>query len=481
MRGATASSPVCRRWIDISIHAPHAGCDLVFLLLSSFSWDFNPRTPCGVRLHTATVIAPHGNFNPRTPCGVRRMALRRGADRLRFQSTHPMRGATRTTDALLATRLISIHAPHAGCDVVGRLCCTRMSNFNPRTPCGVRPRVSALPAAGLLNFNPRTPCGVRRYGSGYAVVPYYISIHAPHAGCDFRCIHRVQCGFYFNPRTPCGVRPQQLGKHHTKRCISIHAPHAGCDPTRTISSSKHAYFNPRTPCGVRPCTSDSPLICPTISIHAPHAGCDSRSGGRLPSCQNFNPRTPCGVRLGKSVPFSASVNFNPRTPCGVRRCAHGMRWALSNIFQSTHPMRGATCALVWRGNTLENFNPRTPCGVRHFCCVLRERQLEFQSTHPMRGATGSRYLCVRTISISIHAPHAGCDAVGQVIASIATISIHAPHAGCDSKTRQNHHVPLHKTYIVYQIFISLALYLLMFFKQKIKIAQNSGAKSCVLL
>lgn len=92
------------------------------------------------------------------------------------------------------------------------------------------------------------------------------------------------------------------------------------------------------------------------------------------------------------------------------------------------------------------------------------------------GPLGNR--CTR---ISIHAPRAGCDVTAATSTHTLPISIHAPHAGCDSKTRQNHHVPLHKTYIVYQIFISLALYLLMFFKQKIKIAQNSGAKSCVLL
>ena len=152
-------------------------------------------------------------------------------------------------------------------------------------------------------------------------------------------------------------------------------------------------------------------------------------------------------------------NFNPRTPCGVRR----RPWIVSvfSIKISIHaPHAGCDRVLGRMRKRCEPyFNPRTPCGVRLIRWTVEIRRKEFQSTHPMRGATTR----------------------GTEVERISRISIHAPHAGCDSKTRQNHHVPLHKTYIVYQIFISLALYLLMFFKQKIKIAQNSGAKSCVLL
>ena len=102
-------------------------------------------------------------------------------------------------------------------------------------------------------------------------------------------------------------------------------------------------FNPRTPCGVR------------------------RDGtpDEFDSKDNFNPRTPCGVRLGFFV--SARVldaHFNPRTPCGVRParkkaearyfdisihaphagCDLSVRMGATALalFQSTHPMRGAT-------------------------------------------------------------------------------------------------------------------------------------------
>ncbi len=62
------------------------------------------------------------NFNPRTPCGVRlEKSGYHGAD----------------TD-------ISIHAPRAGCDDDAGGLPKTVHHFNPRTPCGVRP---ALPFA----------------------------------------------------------------------------------------------------------------------------------------------------------------------------------------------------------------------------------------------------------------------------------------------------------------------------------------------
>ena len=57
--------------------------------------NFNPLTPCGVRLVLLSVIFwVIKHFNPLTPCGVRR-PIRLCLGRLRlFQSTHPMRGET---------------------------------------------------------------------------------------------------------------------------------------------------------------------------------------------------------------------------------------------------------------------------------------------------------------------------------------------------------------------------------------------------
>ena len=165
-RGATYSYKKSIPRQTISIHAPHAGCDTNRLRCHSGKQYFNPRTPCGVRLeyNRQDVVAekfqsthPRGvrrlhvnhsraraaNFNPRTRegCDAAMMtAAQLGVEP--FQSTHPMRGATRTDYAVTAGSNISIHAPHAGCDLetVRDYVC-KETDFNPRTPCGVRHKI----------------------------------------------------------------------------------------------------------------------------------------------------------------------------------------------------------------------------------------------------------------------------------------------------------------------------------------------------
>ena len=148
--------------VGISIHAPLAGCDNVRAeLLVNTLHNFNPRTPCGVRqvvaastpeyadisihaplagcdangdyfslvtdisIHAplagcdfqpSSVILTQVYFNPRTPCGVRRMASLPSKVTSLFQSTHPLRGATRDAGLIPPITVISIHAPLAGCD-----------------------------------------------------------------------------------------------------------------------------------------------------------------------------------------------------------------------------------------------------------------------------------------------------------------------------------------------------------------------------
>ena len=152
----------------------------------------------------------------------------------------------------------------------------------------------------------------------------------------------------------------------------------------------------------------------------------------LLSYTDFNPRTPCGVRrLRLRLCRHSLLYFNPRTPCGVRpKTTCGALWRA--LFQSTHPMRGATQIVIRWDLEIIDFNPRTPCGVRHQNDTEALAELIFQSTHPMRGATesalrkarqqnnfnprtpcgvrpGAGLYCIYDFSISIHAPHAGCD------------------------------------------------------------------------
>ena len=72
LRGATVDLRQRDDGNIISIHAPLAGCDAPASRPSLPSWDFNPRTPCGVRRFTRKVeLRKPFYFNPRTPCGVR--------------------------------------------------------------------------------------------------------------------------------------------------------------------------------------------------------------------------------------------------------------------------------------------------------------------------------------------------------------------------------------------------------------------------
>ena len=74
----------------------------------------------GATRHVRGLYAHRPDFNPRTPCGVRQGIDdgTRGAHA--FQSTHPLRGATGCVGAYF----------------------NRLQHFNPRTPCGVRPEVA---------------------------------------------------------------------------------------------------------------------------------------------------------------------------------------------------------------------------------------------------------------------------------------------------------------------------------------------------
>ena len=104
---------------------------------------------------------------------------------------------------------------------------------------------------------------------------------------------------------------------------------------------------------------------PPISIHAPREGCDATT--IAPGLQ------------GLSISIHA-----PREGCDLS--------ALGNVggllvFQSTHPVRGATVTQA----------------------VAKTKRAKFQSTHPVRGATVAHAQVHDGLVISIHAPREGCD------------------------------------------------------------------------
>ena len=135
-----------------------------------------------------------------------------------------------------------------------------MAYFNPRTPCGVRPRAAGRSSSKDKQFQSTHP--VR--GATRAVFPArrrpHISIHAPRAGCDHTLPDLVFWSFYFNPRTPCGVRLHFLTSIKARGKISIHAPRAGCDIKDRILPCRSVRFQSTHP--VRGATANMyNLVC----------------------------------------------------------------------------------------------------------------------------------------------------------------------------------------------------------------------------
>ena len=100
---------------------------------------FNPRTPRGVRLMEIDGILVRLDISihaPREGCDANKMGT--SMQMIQFQSTHPARGATRLAIISPPQNNISIHAPREGCDRSLRAHFTSNTNFNPRTPRGVR-------------------------------------------------------------------------------------------------------------------------------------------------------------------------------------------------------------------------------------------------------------------------------------------------------------------------------------------------------
>ena len=123
---------------------------------------FNPRTPCGVRLieksceSTPIDISIHA---PHAGCDAKIEA--QGREFQAFQSTHPMRGATAITTIYYIIIIISIHAPHAGCDFFSSNYTLEDIKFQSTHPMRGATFGRAMIDSNGDDFNPRTPCGVR--------------------------------------------------------------------------------------------------------------------------------------------------------------------------------------------------------------------------------------------------------------------------------------------------------------------------------
>ena len=213
------------------------------------------------------------DFNPRTPCGVRPLLTKLAVRYSKFQSTHPLRGATSKDRPKNAKKLFQSTHPLRGATT------TPMRGATPR-----RVFQSTHPLRGA------TAVGGRRF------FQHLISIHAPLAGCDISETSSIKIHEHFNPRTPCGVRPAAFRHVHVGGDISIHAPLAGCDRFSATTKRGQLPFQSTHPLRGATAAGDGGYKEKYISIHAPLAGCDIGAIRHDHIVWHFNPRTPCGVR-----------------------------------------------------------------------------------------------------------------------------------------------------------------------------------------
>ena len=222
--------------LTVSIHAPREGCDTLIKCTLYGTTCFNSRTPGGVRqgrdnscsaLQTVSIHAPREGcdsvgFTP-APFSMRFQFTHpgRGATSsasssrpsARFQFTHPGRGATIWANDITHRITVSIHAPREGCDR----------------------DIYTIMGSGL-RFNSRTPGGVRQDGTYLPSDLTDVSIHAPREGCD-SCRNVLMTGsLSFNSRTPGGVRLQnQLISSQVEK---FQFTHPGRGATAVVTTSE---------------------------------------------------------------------------------------------------------------------------------------------------------------------------------------------------------------------------------------------------
>ena len=141
IRGATPPFAGIAPVMNISIHAPHTGRDhRTEIHPRRISGDFNPRAPYGARPNFADAISYPMDISIHAP--------------------HTGRDGAWAMD-IVNRVLISIHAPHTGRDFGGLGTVALEAIFQSTRPIrgATRPKIPIAPP--ISNFNPRAPYGAR--------------------------------------------------------------------------------------------------------------------------------------------------------------------------------------------------------------------------------------------------------------------------------------------------------------------------------
>ena len=215
-----------------------------------------------------------------------------------FQLTHPARGATDDPIRLDRCGEFQLTHPARGATPrIGRTLRPRR-HFNSRTPRGVRLLNSTIRKTIRGYFNSRTPRGVRPALRSATSIWCAISTHAPREGCDFIPMYRQHLFYLFQLTHPARGATRRL----------------------RLPVSRQHDFNSRTPRGVRHEYHVVPARRGRISTHAPREGCDV----------TVEPVRKGGEKISTHA---------PREGCDQTWI---MLSIVINIFQLTHPARGAT-------------------------------------------------------------------------------------------------------------------------------------------
>ena len=258
-----------------------------------------------------------------------------------FQSTRPLRGATRPRCHSSRHPSISIHAPLAGRDAQGLDQCRPARHFNPRAPCGARPEPTGTPIFNTRFQSTRPLRGATarqkraRRGSKFQST-------RPLRGATRLSVTLWQCLTAFQSTRPLrGATPSRPGRRYLTR-----------------------DFNPRAPCGARL------LLFQWAEVRA-----------------DFNPRAPCGARRRDILPCGEVIHISIHAPLAGRDKMLAIMDGQQRGFQSTRPLRGATDIALATDKNQAFQSTRPLRGATTITGRSNALDVLFQSTRPLRGAT----------------------------------------------------------------------------------------------
>ena len=219
---------------------------------------------------------PRLDFNPRSPYGERLHPTKRLSSAPQFQSTLPLRGATKACPIGHTGRKISIHAPLTGSDVFSGGCCPATKTISIHAPLTGSDLRDLTDDMYLCVFQSTLPLRGATLGGLTDLFFETISIHAPLTGSDSSCGPALTTTHSISIHAPL-TGSDAAGLHrHAVVAISIHAPLTGSDHDGRQLRPDPQGFQSTLP--LRGATRSSIAGTPPgrISIHAPLTGSDLR-------------------------------------------------------------------------------------------------------------------------------------------------------------------------------------------------------------